>query len=139
MAQNETAKKEAKKPRPKRATRKKGLGTKAVLQALLAGLALGVAFVTAELEIPASQPSGLLAVIFVVVTLLVAAAVTDRARTGAVFGAAATLSQFLGLLIFYAYAWSPSVGLDIALSAALRTLTYPLAGLIGGYVVNRTL
>lgn len=121
--------------------RRKKDEAKAATQALIVGLVLGAVFATLELQAPtSSQASPFLPLIFAAATLLIAAAVTDRARTGLLCGAAGTASQMLTLLIYIVYTYSITFGvaLDVVISELPGVLAYPLAGTIGGYAVRRT-
>jgi hypothetical protein len=123
-----------------RRTRKKE--RRAIWQAVLAGLLLGISFAAVEIEAPgatSSQATLVLQLVFITATLLVASAFTKRASTGLLCGLAATASHLLSLLLFYTYSYTFPVAVDAVIPGLLGMVAYPLAGVIGGYLADRSI
>jgi hypothetical protein len=123
-------------------TRRKRRDANAEWKAVIVGVLLGGAF--AALQVLEAMPRwskvpDLLSVATpAVAVVLVTAALTERARTGLLCGVMAAISQLLTLLGFYAYSYTIGVALAVVPLQSLRILMYPVAGVIGGYVVHRT-
>jgi len=112
---------------------------KALWQAILVGLLLGIAFAAVVVEPPESQVLSSLPAIFAAASFLVAAGMTDRAWTGFVCGVSTAVCYLVTLLALYTWLWTVLVGLDVMLLEAPRILVCPPAGAAGGYIVRRIL
>jgi hypothetical protein len=126
---------------PKRTRRKKS-NADAQLNAVIAGVLLGGALAALQLQetVPrwSQVPESLSVITSAVAVALVTAALTERVRGGVLCGAIAAISQLLTLLGFYTYSYGFAVSIAIVPLQSLRILTYPVAGVIGGYVRHRT-
>jgi len=125
---------------PTRSRRKRDANAK--WNAVVVGIVLGGGFAALQVleAMPrwSEVPDFPLVITPVVAVLLVTAALTERASMGLLCGAVAAISQFLMLLGFYAYSYTAGVALAVVPLLSLRVLTYPAAGIIGGYIAHRT-
>jgi len=125
---------------PKRRRRKKGR-TNAKWNAVIVGIILGGILAALQIQEATPRwsqvPESLSLVTSAVAALLVTAAVTEREREGLLCGSTAAIFQFVTLFGFYAYSYTIGVAMAVVPLQSLRILTYPAAGVIGGYVANR--
>jgi len=109
--------------------------------AAIVGLLLGgvLAAVQFQENLPRSSqvPESLFVIADLVAVLLVTAALTERVRTALLCGVIAAASQFLTLLGFFAYSYGIVLAMGVVPFQSLRVLTYPAAGIIGGYIGHR--
>ena len=125
---------------PKRRRRKKRAD--AEWKAGIVGILLGGALAALQIQEATPRwsqiPESLSVITSLVAVLLVTAALTERVKTGLLCGAIAAISQFLTLLSFYTYSYTLVLAIAVVPLQSLRILTYPAAGVIGGYVGHRT-
>ena len=109
--------------------------------AAIVGVLLGGVLAALQLQetVPrwSQVPESLFVIADLVAVLLVTAALTERVRTALLCGVIAAASQFLTLLGFFAYSYGIVVAIDVVPLQSLRVLTYPAAGVIGGYIGHR--
>ena len=121
---------------PKRRRRRR-IDADAAWRAVIVGVLLGGGLAALQLEevMPrwSQVPVGLFAAASVAALLLVTAALTNRLETGLLCGAVAAVTQFVGLLGFHAYSYTIGVAIAVVPFQSLRTLMYPVAGVVGGY------
>jgi hypothetical protein len=125
---------------PKRGRRKKR-DAQALSVAAVVGVLLGVALAALQLQETVPKWSQIPEILFtiadLVAVILVTAALTERVRTALLCGVIAAASQFLSLLAVFAYSYGIAVALAVVPFQSLRMLTYPAAGVIGGYIGYR--
>ena len=126
---------------PRRGRRKRG-NAEAELTAVIAGIVLGGVLAALQLQEATPRwsqiPESLSVITSVVAVLLVTAALTGQARGGFLCGAIVAISQFLMVLAFYSYSYTMGIAIAVVPYQSLRVLTYPAAGIIGGYIASRT-
>lgn len=109
--------------------------------AAIVGLLLGGVLAALQLQetVPkwSQVPESLFVIADLVAVILVTAALTERVRTAMLCGVIAAASQFLTLLAFFAYSYGIVVAIGLVPFQSLRLLTYPAAGVIGGYIGHR--
>jgi cytochrome bd-type quinol oxidase subunit 2 len=129
-------------PRKTQKRRRKKGNANAELYAVIFGMILGGALAALQLQEGTPRlsqvPEFLLATTSFVAMFLVTAALTERVRDGLICGVIAVISQFLAMLSFYSYSYTITVAIAVVPYQSLRILTYPAAGLIGGYVGSYT-
>jgi hypothetical protein len=109
----------------------------AAIVGVLLGGALGALQIQEAIPRWSQVPESVFVIVHVAAVLLVTTALTERVRTGLLCGVMASISQFLTLLGFYAYSYGIVVSISVIPFQPLRILTYPLAGVIGGYIGQR--
>ena len=109
----------------------------AVIVGVLLGGALGALQLQEAIPRWSQVPESLFVIAHLAAVLLVTTALTERVRAGLLCGVIASISQFLTLLGFYAHSYGIVVSIIVIPLQSLRILTYPLAGVIGGYIGNR--
>ena len=121
--------------------RRRKKGRYATELAVVVGVVLGGILAVLQLQEVTGKlsqvPEALFVMADVAAVILIAAALTERTRTGLLCGAITAISQLLTLIGFYAYSYTIAVAIEIVPLQSLRLLTYPLAGLIGGYLGHR--
>jgi ABC-type transport system involved in cytochrome c biogenesis permease subunit len=109
--------------------------------AAIVGIVLGAALGALQLQETVSRwsqvPESLFVIADLTAVLLITAALTQGVRTGLLSGVIAAISQFLTLLGFFSYSFGIALAIYVVPLESLRLLTYPLAGVIGGYVGAR--
>jgi ABC-type transport system involved in cytochrome c biogenesis permease subunit len=131
-----TPEKIPKRRRAKKAERIAGFESAVVVGVLLGG-ALGALQLQEAVPRWSQVPESLFVIAHVAAVLLVTAALTERMRTGLLCGVIAAISQFLALLGFYSYSYGIVLSTSVIPFQSLRILTYPPAGVIGGYIGHR--
>lgn len=109
--------------------------------AAIVGVVLGGALAALQLQetVPrwSQVPESLFVIAHLTAVLLITAASTQGMRTGLLSGVVAAISQFLTLLGFFTYSYGIAIAMYVVPLDSLRLLTYPAAGVVGGYVGNR--
>lgn len=127
---------------PRRGRRKRDNAETGVT-AVIAGIVLGAGLAALQLQEATPRwsqiPESLSVITSVAATLLIAAALTGQARNGLLCGAIAAISQFLTVFAFHSYSYTMGVAMAVVPYQSLRILTYPAAGIIGGYIASRTM
>jgi hypothetical protein len=98
------------------------------------GITMAGVFLVVDTLVPLYIGYETLVLIFAVCLLLVCCALIDTARGGLACGLTALAGQSLGEFVRYAIPNGPEIALAVLAYSFLLTLTYPVAGAIGGYI-----
>jgi ABC-type transport system involved in cytochrome c biogenesis permease subunit len=125
---------------PKKKRRRKAKRNATELAAIV-GMVLGGALGALQLQetIPrwSQVPESLFVIAHLTAVLLITAALTQGVRMGLLSGAMAAVSQFLTLIGFFTYSFGIALATYVVPLECMRLLTYPFAGVIGGYIGAR--
>lgn len=101
------------------------------------GVLMAAVFLVVDAAVPAYVGVETLILSFAVCLLLICSALIETPRNGLMCGFVALAAQNLGTFAKYAVVAGVEIAVAVVSYSLLLTLTYPVAGMIGGYLGGR--